>query len=96
MRSLTQVFRRGQAAEIQWAGETLWVGEMNLDLPPTKMVPEMLERASSELWPSGKQKLDSLRGGTHPNDFTGYPTTPGKVETWRMVIDVKKKFPFNL
>lgn len=63
-------------------------GDMNLDLQPVNMVPEMLNRAALELWPCGLVRFRTVIGRTHPNDFSGEPTVIGKPETWRLIVDV--------
>jgi len=87
-----QVQRRGLPVEMRWAGETVWVGQMYLDMPPLEMVPDVCERASKECFGSsgGSYQWWPLHGRTHPNDFTGYPAIIGDPTTWIMVIDVKK------
>lgn len=84
---------RGVPVELRWAGEVVWIGEINNDLPPWEMIPEMLQRASSSAKDNDfkwQTKLD--RNKVHPNDFSGYCTIPGNRETWRMIVDVKKKW----
>lgn len=80
----------GQTTELRLAGKTIWTGQMDLDLPPNSMVPDMLTRAASELWPCGQIQLRSVHGRTHPNDFSGEPTIIGRPDTWRMIVDVVK------
>jgi len=86
--------RRGVPVEMRWAQETVWVGVMDLDLPPLEMVPEMMRRASNECFPASSESWWPLHNRTHPNDFTGYPAVMGDPSTWIMVVDVKKHYRY--
>jgi len=80
----------GVPTEVRWGGEVVWRGDMDNDLAPNQMVPDVLERAAFQNFPDGRQCWKTVHGRYHPNDFTGYPAVPGDPKSWIVVVDVMK------
>jgi len=88
--------RRGLPVELRRADEIVWAGEMDLDMPPLEMVPDVLLRASYKCFPDSSAKWFALKNRNHPNDHTGYAAIPGDPTTWVMVIEVGRRSTFGV
>lgn len=83
--------RKQHPAEIRVDGKVVWNGQMNLELNPNQMAFEMIQRASREVYPDGKNRLVSLSPNLHPNDLHGEPVIIGDASTWRFIIEARSQ-----